>query len=523
MKKTFLLGYCLLLLRFTGSIAGSGTDSLVYWSDLSFHSDFEKQAFADFFSGKTEAYFPLFLSVSRNVDQAVYARNQQVYAGKLAQINEQTAKSKTETKRIKAVFGSIHDSFLRKYEMENHFEEIFTTGQYNCVSATALYGMLFQEMNIPFIIKETPTHVYLVAYPQTSKILIETTDPTKGYLVFDERLKTSFVNSLKAGKLISEQEVKSKSINELFEQYYFTQENITLRQLVGIQYTNDALYKLDKKRYPEAFAQLEKAYLFYPSTKVAYLLLFTAATILDKSEYTDEASVKYLAKLSRYRDVGMSTERFLAEFSRITNLYLINASKPAQYDKIYQQLSENIRDEEVRSELAFLYHHERGRILYNQGKYNGSLLYLEKAYVQKPDNVDMQSLYVTAIGQSLRTQNDGRTLLSALQAYETRHPRLTENDVFFGLLMNAYLLASGQSYELNKIPEGEKWRAEFEKRSEGRDMQLVNAELIGRTYSLAAVHYFRQGNDAKAKNILNRGLALDPDNYELTRRLQMIR
>jgi tetratricopeptide (TPR) repeat protein len=386
-----------------------------------------------------------------------------------------------------------------------------------------LYSLLFDDMQIPYVIKEAPTHVYLIAYPQSQKILIETTDPRQGYMVFDDKFKTSFVSNLRSGKLISEQEYKSTGTTALFDKYYFSEENISIKELLGIQYMNDALYKLQDNQLEEAFVQLEKAYLFYPSKKAAYLLLSTTALILEKSSYADIKDAGYLIKLARYKEYGVSKENILSEFYRITLLHLINNNRPDLYDKFYQEISTRITDEEITREIRYMYHYERGRILFNQGKYQEALTFAEKTYVLKPDNIDVQTLLVSALGNSLKSHSDGGKVLEILSGYEQKYPKLLENNIFCTFLLQSCLVSCGQHYEMKKIADAEKLRARFEKLYEGRGKEVVDSNLIGRVYSTGAMHYFRAGNDTKAKALLRKGLEMAPNDYEMQRRLQILK
>ena len=87
------------------------------------------------------------------------------------------SKSKKETKRIKKVYDIIHSKFLKKYEANSIFTDIFKNGNYNCVTASAIYAYIFDKLDVPYHVKEAPSHVYLIAYPKTHNIYLETTAP----------------------------------------------------------------------------------------------------------------------------------------------------------------------------------------------------------------------------------------------------------------------------------------------------------------------------------------------------------
>ena len=71
-------------------------------------------------------------------------------------------KEKREKKRIEKLYDNLHNTFLKKYLLNADFNDIFENGTYNCVTASALYAYVFEELNIPYHVKETPSHVFLV-------------------------------------------------------------------------------------------------------------------------------------------------------------------------------------------------------------------------------------------------------------------------------------------------------------------------------------------------------------------------
>ncbi|ELR71010.1 hypothetical protein C900_03140 [Fulvivirga imtechensis AK7] len=516
MKRIILLFFALALTPF-----GYSQDSLVFLKDVHFNSTFEKDIFHEHFSQAKDNYLALFMAINPQMDAATYDRFASHYQSQLDQIDLEKLKGKKPEKRIKAIYSSIHDRFLKKYELQNEFSSIFSDGFYNCVSASALYGMVFKGFDIPFIIKEKPTHVYVVAYPDTERILVETTDPTGGFITFSERYKQAFVEQMKKTKLISQEEYQAKTASQLFDQYYFADQEINLEELVGVQYTNDAIYKLEGQQLEAAYSQLEKAYLFYPTDKIISLLIAVNVEILDKNNYKNINDVQYLSKLSRFKEFGISREMMLGEFSRINDVYLINKGDAETYRKFYEALVAGIADDTLKQEIHYLYAYERGRILHNQGKYKDALPFFEDAFMLKPDNQDVNNALVTTLGRSLMYESDNLVVIKSLENYRQRHPQLAGNNLFNSALVNAYLLQCGRSFDLNKIDDAIRYKALFEKNF--KPEMTIDATNIGRVYSLAAVYYFKKGYTAKAKSIIAQGLGYAPGNHELLVRQRMIK
>lgn len=489
--------------------------------DISFNSEFEKKAFSNHLKEGKNNYLALFMAVDPSINQSNYEQFASQLKAHVDQFGLAKLNKKNNEKKIKAIYNATHDKLFKKYELKNAFSNIFSEGYYNCVSASALYGIIFEQLSIPYSIKEKPTHVYVIAYPDTERILVESTDPTGGFITFNDRYKQAFVEQMKKAKLISAAEFENKPTAQLFDEYYFTDQEISMKELIGVQYTNDALYKIESNDLEKAFQQLEKAYLFYPSEKVITLMIAISADILTKNNYEQLQDVELLAKFSRFNHHGVSREVVISEFGRINTRYLITQGDTSTYRQFYEALLPNLRNDTLKQEISYLYHFERGRHLYNQGKYNESLTFFEQAYIIKPQHQEANTALVNTIINTIRYESDYNKVLEKLETYRDRHTGLMENNLFKSALINTYLIQSGRSFELNNIQQALKYKALFEEHY--HEQLNVDAVNIGRVYSLAAIHYFRKGYTAKAQNIINQGLSYAPGNHELLVRKRMIK
>ncbi len=502
---------------------GFSQDSLVRLNEAQLKSGVEKKYFLSLVrNGDQESISPLFLVTRPDVTEETVAS----VNGRLRQtINElaplASAKSKPE-KKIKAIYEKVHSTYLRKYEMDVRFNDIFINGNYNCVTATALFAIIFDGLNIPYEIKEKPTHVYLLAYPNSNNILVETTSPLFGYITFDARFKDNFINTLKNQKLIGSSEFDSKTTEELFNEYYFQNENIDARKLVGIHYINDALFKKDKNEVTEAFQQLEKAHLLYPCPRSEYLLMNFGAEILSREKVKPADRAALISKLSRYKAQGITVDMVKGEFANLTRDVLLKDNDKVLYKECFRKIMEGINDPEMKGEIAYIYYYENGRILHNQGNYTASKPYFEKALSYQPNNVDLAGVFINAIGNSFRNERNAESMLDSLIVYKTKYPSLEQNNNFNSMLATAYVAHFGDCFQKNQIEAGTKSQLMFEEMWSSNKNLILNPSAIGNSYSNACSYYFKKGQKAKAKAILNKGLEIAPDSYELRIRQQML-
>lgn len=503
--------------------AGWAQSYTVTADELTFYSQFEQEAFRSVEDGATKSYFDLLVATDTSATQEFSTGKYQLYQSVLDNIQNSKFGRRSPEKKIKQVYKTLHEAFLRKYELKNTFSSLFRRGQYNCVSATALYALALDELGIAYAIRETPTHVYLVAYPRTERILLESTDPAGGYYAFDDKFKSEFVSQLRKRKLISEQEFSSLGVNALFDKHYFADEDISKQQLVGLQYCNDALYSMEEERYEHAYRQLEKAYRLYPSEKIAYLLQGAIAHRLAEIELSSPQYGKAFVQAARFHHPDVEEEDLVNEFRRFTYGQLTQAYRVAHYDSMYRHIAQYLADTSLVDEISHVYYQERGRIAYNKGNYSAGLDFLGEACRLRPHNVNNQSMLVAALGQKLNALADNSKRIELIEQYMDQFSFLTKNNVMRGQLVQAYLIQFGQAYEAGNEAEGETFRQKFEEQMLHRTGDMpINTDLIGRAYALAAVHHFRKGNESRTKSLLNRGLEYAPTNYELQQRKQML-
>ncbi|HEX6227387.1 MAG TPA: hypothetical protein VFZ52_23380 [Chryseolinea sp.] len=512
-----LLLPCLVLLAVRTFAAPA--DSLVRWNELTFSDHFEQSSFKDFLKNNNKDYLRLFLANSPSSESDL-----KLFEAKIDQtileINSSGALKKKNDKKVKYIYQTVHEKFLSKYEAENRFYEIIKTGNYNCVTATALYALFFEKLSIPYTIKEEPTHVYLVAYPDSENVLIETTTPMSGFLTFDHEFKIRYIEVLKKQKVIGSNEVTSSNLDALFNRYYFGKDNISLTQLIGIHFLNDALFKHDHNDIDGAYEQVKKGYLYYPNTRSEYLLMsFTGEKLQNVSDPLKKAAL--IGRVSRFKSAGITSEMIQGEFHNLTQTVLLKNNDKDLYAKCHSEIVRTVSDPELIKEIDYIFYYENGRVFYNQGNYVRAKPYFSRALQTQPNNVDLGGILVSCLAQSFRNERNNTVVLDSLESYKARFPALLQNNNFNALLAYTYVVEFGDSFKKGNIARGEKYQQLFEK-VYASDKTLLSPEAVGNAYSEAGVYYFKKGQKAKAKLLLDKGLEIVPDNYQLKARRQMI-
>ncbi len=492
-------------------------------SSISYFSSIEKNLISQYIETGETDYLGLFLAVDPDVTLNELEEARIRYKTAIEEFNLDKLNKKKAQVKVQRIYRNIHNSFFQLYREKNYFSHVFQKGEYNCVSATAFYGMVFESLDIPFTIRENPTHVYLVAYPETDKILVETTAPGVGFNLYSETFKRTFIQKLAENKIISGMEYEGEDVNTLFDKYYFNDEDIDLTRLVGLQYMNDAIYKLEKDELNKAYSQLEKAYLFYPGEKLRYMLLMTGVQLLNRGDYYDDETVDMYVRLTRFEGQGIDRDMILGEFGKIKEEILVRKNDPERFAEVHNVIHERIESQELKNEIAFIFHVENGRVLFNMGQYRKGLDFLEEAARLKPENLNANGLLVTSILHIASNEPDPGKRIEFLDEYRNRYATLEANGHFMTMLAESYLGESSRRFITSNPSKGLEWLEKFEKLTESTTEMNTSYNLLGEAYSTAAVYYFRRGNKSKARELLKRGLRYSPGNFELEQRLRVLR
>ncbi len=511
MKKFYFISFFLFLSRLLFA-----SDSLVYSSELIFDNQNEEQIYLSVLKGNSEMYFDAFY-INGNPNVSNLPERKSVFIDAISTIKF----SQKRAKYVKNIYKDVHEKYLKKYMEQAYFNDVFSLGVYNCVTACALYAMAFEKLGIPFVIKETPAHVYIVAYPESDQLLIETTDPIGGFNSFSTSYKSQFVNNLNALKLIDSKEM-ALGINALFDKYYFNESGLGLRELLGLQYYNTGIWLVDQGKYHEGHQALSKAYILYPSEQISQTLFLSMVMLLSNSDYMDDRDIDLFYRLPRYKQLEVTNDEIVEEFGRLTYSLLIENNQRSKYKEVYDELTEQVKDSTLLLDINFLYNYEMGRLEFNRGRYKQALPYAKKAYECNPNNVDSETMLIGAFMNHYGQSSDLDEAYSTLKSYLDEYENLKENNHVISAWMNLNLMIMANSFIEGKSTKAILHKDIFESVLAENGQKAYDENILGRAYSEAAVYYFKKGHYNSAKRYLNEGLKYAPGNRELVTRKHMI-
>jgi len=501
------------------------TDTLVSVNDLHYHSDFEKQVFRDILENNKNDYLALYLSGDSTVSYVDFVQIDKSFQTLVEKYKSKKYQKLKDPKKVKRIYLDVHESLLDKYDQTKSFSTIFSKGEYQCVTSSMLYSLVFSALGIPYEIKLLPTHTYIIAYPDDYYVLVETTDPVKGTVIFDDSFKTDYINFLRERELISKEDYENIVVEELFERYYMEPETINQKQLAGAQYYNLSLVAMAERDFITGSHFMEKAYLLHPSSKNTFMLLFSLANAVNQLSITDPGYSKYLGKLMRFQNQGISADQLFGLFSNLTNRQLLFDGNTGLYDESYSNVISEIHDSALYTDISFLYNYERGRALFLNSEYEEAETFVEEAFLLKPNSADVKAMFFGIMlarmeelkhGEGAYSLSKFEDFFMSISDLKNRFAQLNSMKGFRQAWLYFCLGLMDQFYQFNDVENGEKYRLIFE--SDYPSSLVGYAGInngIDNAYTTAASYYMQNKNLSKSLYIASKGLDYLPGNASL--------
>ena len=285
---------------------------------------------------------------------------------------------------------------------------------------------------------------------------------------------------------------------------------------------NDALQQFVSDDYLNAFEQIKKAYYLYPSSKMLAVFQFILNSTLYDSDFSQISDARFIIYLSRLiREDVVNVEMVANTFIYMSNIVLINRSDKTLYDSIYNYLMNTLGQVDVKKKIEFQYSVFRGKSYLSEYKLKEALELFQRAYELNQENLEVQTLFVSTLAYTFQNSSN-EEMIRRMEDYGHKFSGLTKNGMFLSLEMMAYLAYVEESFDFGKPQRALEYLDKFENiYRDNQDLDL-NYQLVGNAYSAAAVYFFKKYNKSKAKQYLERGLEIAPDNFELRYRLNSL-
>jgi len=491
-----------------------------------FNSVFERKAFNSYADSSNPDPLKFFCAVSYK--KGAYDNIRKSIDTIMNDLLDEGIAKKPLKKKVKMIYKRVHEDMLKKYENNVIFNEILYSGEYNCVSATALYSEILDKTGIKYKILEQPDHVYIIVDPDNTSILMESTNPQKGVIIYDERFKKDYVKYLYSNKLIAKDEYINKSMDELFNEYMYSDAEIDKYELAGLHYYNRGSFFMEKEEFNDAAACYEKAYFLYPGSKtIAFLYYMALSNVLNNEAAGNDFHGKTLAKyvnINIHDDVVMQSS--VDFFKSVLNTLIVERSAPEKGQRYYSEFISFISDSVNTQEFTFNYYFINGYYYLIKGEYEKSLNYADTAYHIHPDNMHIKGIIHDDFSKIIfsMSQTNSNVYIDTLFYYFDKFPFLFDYNYLEQFFYSVCFFKTKEYFDQKNEKEGTLLLQKIDSMLTGnQNLASSYKGMSGMLYSIDQYYRYDKPNADTLISVFSRYHKYFPDDYTIKAKLEDIK
>ena len=199
----------------------------------------------------------------------------------------------SEEKLLRKTFHRLHSTFLKKFEAYSPLSAAFASGRYDCLTGTALFSLVLDQLKYSYDIVETNYHIFIIVHTSRGEVLLETTDRLTGFVTNAEEIANRIAAYQKNQPSIDNS--KKFTYTYSFNLY----QKISPDKLTGLLYFNQAVKAYNNKDWVVSSKLLEKANMLYPSPRCEALGGILIQTVLESS-LKEKAKTECLVHLRNF-------------------------------------------------------------------------------------------------------------------------------------------------------------------------------------------------------------------------------
>jgi tetratricopeptide (TPR) repeat protein len=426
-------------------------------------------------------------------------------------------------KKGETIFKYLHKRVFKINKEKAKLNQVFTTGEFNCLTGSCLYYHICQVFQIPAHIFLSPLHVYSVIQDKQKKIIVEITEPKKGYNFKIDKKK--ILKYFLEYKLVPQDEYDQKGADYIYDQYISSSHQIDPALLIGGVYSNCGLAFLQENDLENAVINMEKALMIDRENEIFQNNYKLTIEVFGDSYYEIEKFLPFF-KNSLYL---LNGDRLFLESSislaRNGIFYFCDDKRDfkSSLDLIhsFRNIVNNekfllaIQDFEksVRYEEAITYQ--------NRGNYEkafnsfSSLYHADKNDIKTKDAlVDVGIFYAKRLVEQDQNYDKANSIMDSLYSKCPDYPSVKET--YTGTLMAPIYFDISVKNSQEKTLKIALKAYDFNPEHPRVQMQ------IAKIYHDKAMKKIRENKTEEAKKLISKGLIYAPKNVTLLEELRMI-
>ena len=440
------------------------------------------------------------------------------------ELEEKKIAKKSINKAIELIDDVVKDAYLEYYKPTADLQSAFRKGEYNDITACAIYAMILDHYRIPFVIKHDLFHLYPVGDPYGFHVPIHITDvPTRSGQM-QEQFVRDYLLLLENMSFLDGKMMQNNSVRNLFDDFYLSErEEVTVEQLPSIYYYRQALSAYQEGANKKALKYIEQAQLSYPSPRHKIIQFACMYQLAAKADPRDPDSYKNLFALYRIHPVAEVEEEVMNLFALVSDRYLFTINDLDGFELTYKQFAAQLRGKpELSRELKMIYYYQKAKYLARKSDYEQASLYTDSLYHIDPEDQDIQGVMAKLFGGNLRFERDFEKGLDQIEKIRSRYPSLIGTEGINDLELFYYAERVKHHFDHNDETKGVRYLKEFDKLLSQYGKTPKVHYWISTAYLASADFYVRRKNYSEARKLIERANVLAPDDAYLEHRQELM-
>ncbi len=277
LKKTYILLVMLMMSRtdYGQSTANYAPTQIVNWKNW-----------------KEDFTISMLFATDETMSEEKSARLKNSLEDLFDELHRERIKYPSDQKFLARVFSKLFDTYLYKYKALTNFTQTIEQKEFDCLTGTLLFALTLEKFGFQYAIHETNYHVYLTVKTSEGEVLIEATDRKFGF----EKNK-NFIAKRIRGYHYQYEQIKENT-KQAYTSLFKIERQISLTELIGLQYFNNAVNAYNKKDSEKAIDLLKKSLQLYDAGRGTELMILSINQYLQNPDL--QAHKK--DKLLQYQD-----------------------------------------------------------------------------------------------------------------------------------------------------------------------------------------------------------------------------
>jgi hypothetical protein len=233
------------------------------------------------------AQLPGLLQPDTHLDTTQKAALAERLAVFVAQLRQQRGAFALEHHFLQHLHRQVHRQFLHRYQALAGVGQLLAEGQYNCLSGSAVFALVLQELGYPAQVYQTKRHAFVrLRTRQGTEYLIEATDQAQGLTLDPAELKARLAIYRRQG-LAPTDEASEPALAEWPE-------------VISLLFYNQAVGHFNAQAYGQAIHALERAARFSKGSRATEAMLLTIRASLRNQDLAPDQRAWLLSQHRAY-------------------------------------------------------------------------------------------------------------------------------------------------------------------------------------------------------------------------------